>query len=107
MLVVGVMPVVFQCGAYLCGRDFSVGRGEGKDLVAAMLDSACLMGVDMTRSGAQDPLERPQQRTDDRGVGLCPADQEMHIRFRRVTGDADHRRRTLAVRVFTVADTLL
>lgn len=62
------------------GVDLSVDGRSVEDLVAAALDDACLVHVDMAGVRGDDALPGQEDRVDDGGVCLGTADQEIHVR---------------------------
>ena len=62
--------------------NLAVDGGGVEDLVAAALDDAGLVHVDMAGVGGDDALPEQEDRVDDGGVRLGAADQEAHVRVR-------------------------
>ena len=62
---------------YVRCRKLSVITGYGKDFVACMFNGTRLMLADMAAVSGNDALVGPQYGTDDDGVCLRPARQEM------------------------------
>ena len=89
------------------GVDLAVhGRGV-EDLVAAALDDAGLVHVDVAGVGGDDALPGQEDRVDDGGVRLGAADQEVHVGVGGLAGLADQVAGTLAVLVGAVSAGLL
>ena len=107
MFVVDIVEMAVQCRFDLRCADLSIGTGQGEDLMAAVLDGARLVDIDVSRRRAEYALMRPQEGAEDRGIGLGPADEEMDLRLRRFTRETDQLRRPLAMRIGAVAGGLL
>ena len=90
----------------LLGGDLSVVGRQGNDLVAGGFDRAGLVAVDVTADGGQYALPGPQDRGDDRGVGLGAAYQKMHVGVRGLTRGLDLLTGRRADLVLAVADGL-
>ena len=93
-----------------CADAFDVSRvdlavhGRGvEDLVAAALDDASLVHVDVTGVGGNDALPGQEDRIDDGRVRLRAADQEVHVSVGGLAGLADQVAGALAVLVSAVA----
>ena len=65
------------------------------------------MDVDVRAGRAEHALVRPEQGSDDGGIGLRAADQEMDVGVRAVEDEADHLGRFRAMGIFPVAGGLL
>ena len=61
------------------GQELAIGGRQADDTMAAGLDGACLMYVDVARVGTDDGFAGGEQRVDDGGVGLCAAREEVNI----------------------------
>ena len=89
------------------GVDFAVnGRGV-EDLVAAALDDAGLVHVDVAGVRRDDALPGQKDRVDDRRIRLRAADQEVHVGVGCLAGLANQVAGALAVLVGAVAAGLL
>lgn len=89
-------------------REFAVGRRESDHLVAAGLDCARLMDIDVTSVGTDDSLPLSEEAVEDDSVGLCAARQEGNRSL--VTEAASLKNQsagTVGVRVVSVAGMLL
>jgi hypothetical protein len=75
-----------HCVNDLCGRYLAVLVLEREGLVACMLYGSRLMRGNVCGIRAEYALIRPQDRGNDRGVGLGASFQEMHVCAR----DAEH-----------------
>ena len=89
------------------GVDLAVhGRGV-EDLVAAALDDAGLVHVDMAGVRRDDPLPRQEDRVDDGRIRLRAAHQEVHVGVGSLAGLANQVAGALAVLVGAIAAGLL
>ena len=94
--------------AFDIGRaDLAVDGGGVEDFVAAALDDAGLVHVDVAGVGGDDALPGQEDRVDDGGVRLGAADQEVHVGVGGLAGLADQVAGTLAVLVGAVSAGLL
>ena len=75
--------------------------------MAAGLDGARLMDVDVPGLGTQRPLVGPQDGGNHGGVGLGPPHQEFHRRLRGPAGLADQVSGVVTVGVHAIARRLL
>ena len=75
-----VVEVVRERLLDLLGSNQSIVRGEGQHFVTSMFDGTRLVDVDVTRGSTQYALIGSQCRSNDRGVGLGAAHQELYQR---------------------------
>ena len=85
------------------GIDLAFDGGSVEDLVAAALDDAGLMHVDVAGVGGDDALPGQEDRVNDGGVRLRAADQEVHVGVGGLAGASDQVAGALAVLVGAVA----
>ena len=89
VVVIVVLPEGIDTRADLLCRDFPVVLFQSQNFMSACLDRAGFMDADMSADGSDHALVRTQHGIDHGGVRLCAAGQEVNIRFRCLTGDAD------------------
>ena len=85
------------------GIDLAFDGGSVEDLVAAALDDAGLVHVDVAGVGGDDTLPGQEDRVDDSRVRLRAADQEVNVGVGGLAGLADQVAGALAVLVGAVA----
>ena len=85
------------------GVDLALNGGGVEDLVAAALDDAGLVHVDVAGVGGDDALPWQEDRVDDSRVRLRAAHEEVHVSVGGLAGLADQVAGALAVLVSAVA----
>lgn len=106
VLVVAVGVMAADGGLNLLGINLAAHGRESQHLVAAMLDGAGLMNIDVTVRCADDALIGTKHGGDDSRVGLRAAHEEVNIGIGSLTGSLDQFAGMGAVFVLAVAGSL-
>ena len=75
---------------------------QSQHCMSCCLNRSRFMNIDMPACCCQHPLIWPKNRTDNGRIGLCSADQKLHINILAATGLTDQTSCLVTIRIQTI-----